>query len=426
MNALPVEPAVAGPARTALSKRGTPPVLGFLIGVVYGVLLTGFLFITGVLDVSASSYDARVMLLQAVPRVAKDMVPWLMIWWFVTPAVQRIPFLQPWLALCSSAALGAILVPRILGIGDLSFTQLGAMFLFGLVLTLPVVRAKDVWLPTAFFIGLHIVTVSVMGMPFGSLGQGVFTSRLIGDELITGGALGPVFGFAGILGQLWLAASLLRHQRLLFAAAPSRFQPRNEGLRQMAIGLTLAAAAATILFVLSIVTGQSRIGGIQITATAISNSLTTALPVAVSIVVLSCLALGTLAFALVGRGWVAAVIATAISVLLHLQVPGTNINSAVGFAALTLAATLAFANTGRLWMPIGILFGWLLFEGPVYGFPTNLYQLGRPWFEQTITAFPIFGGNLGPATAVFATAAKVLLVVSVILVTRTEKAESGA
>lgn len=408
-----------------LSKRGAPPVLGFLIGIVCGALLTGFLFITGVLHVSASTYDARVMLLQAVPRVAKDLVPWLIIWWFVTPAVQRIPFAQPWLALVASASLGVVLAPHMLHLDALSSTQLGAMFLFGLVLTLPVVRAKDVWLSTAFFIGLHIVTVSIMGMPFGGFGQGIFTSRLFGDELITGGELGPVFGFAGMLGQLWLAGSLLQNQRLLFSAAPARFQPRGAGLRQMAIGLTLASAAVTIMFLLTVGTAQSRIAGVDISITAITDSLTTALPVAVSIAVLSCLALVSLAYFVVGRGWMAAVIATAISVLLHLQAPGSTTYSAAGFGALTLAAAIAFSSTGRLWMPIGILFGWLLVEGPIFGFPTNLFQVGQPWFQQQSTAYPIFGGSIGPAVVVFGVAAKLLLVAAVVFVTRSEKVEGA-
>ena len=404
-----------------LSKRATPLVLGFLIGALFATLLALYLFITGILDVTASTYGVRAMLIQAVPRVAKDLVPWLIIWWFVTPAVQRIPFGRPWLALLSSAALGVVLVPRILNIVGLTSTELAALFLFGLILTLPVVRAKEVWLSTAFFIGVHFVNVSIMGMPFGGLGHGVFSSRLVGDTLITGGQLGPVFGFAGVLGQLWLAGSLLRHQRLLFAAAPTRFQPRGEGLRQLAIGLLLAAAGVSLLFVISLVTGQSSVGGLELSASAITNSLTTALPVAIAVAALSCLALVTIADRVVHRPWLAAILATAVAVVIHRQSPGTSAHSAAEFGALTLAATLAFANTHRLWMSIGLLYGWLLCEGPVFGFPTNEFQIGEPWFRQELTASAIFGGSLGPTASLLSTGVRLLLVIAVIFVTRSEK-----
>jgi hypothetical protein len=336
-----------------LWKRGTSP-FGALAGVLFGVLLTAYLFITGILDVTRSGYPVASLAAQALARAAKDLVPWLLIWLFVTPAIQRIRFGRPWIALVVSAALGVLLVPRMLALENLSSIQLGAIFLFGLVLTLPVVRAKDVWLPAAFFLAMHIVTVTIMGMPFGSLGEGMFASRLHGDELMTGGALGPVFGFAGMLGQLWLAFSALRHQHLLFAGASRRVASRREGLRQLAIGVMLGAAAAAVLFVLTLVSGQSRIAGVEISFAAISNSLTTALPVAIASVILSCAILAALAYAVISRGWIAAIVATSIVIALHLQTPGTNLYTAAGTGALTLAATLGFAATGRLWRPIGL------------------------------------------------------------------------
>lgn len=411
---------------TTLSKRATPLVLGFVVGALFGGLLAAYLFITGVLDLTASGFDTRSILTQALPRVARDLVPWLLIWWFVTPALRRIPFAQPWLALLASAAIGVALVPALMGLEHLSSAQFGALFLFGLVLALPVVRAKEIWLPTAFFIGLHVVTVTVMGMPFGGLGEGILSARLIGDDLLTGGQLGPVFGFAGILGQLWIAASILRHQRWLFAAAPARLEPRAEGLRQMAIGLMLASAAVAVMFVLTIGSGHSRIAGVDISIGAITNSLTTALPVALAMAVLSCLILVTAVHALVSRGWIAAVIATVITVVVHLQANGTNAHTAAGVAALTLAATLAFARTGRLWMPIGILYGWLLFEGPVFGFPTNGFPIGHPWFQQQVIDYTVFsGGIIGPAASAFATGAKCLLAAAVFFVTRSDKSKGA-
>jgi hypothetical protein len=197
---------------------------------------------------------------------------------------------------------------------------------------------------------------------------------------------------------------------------------RREGLRQLAIGLTLAAAAAAVLFVVTLVSGQSRIAGLEISLSAISNSLTTALPVAIASVILSCVILVSLVRAVVRRGWIAAVIATAIVIALHLQTPGTNAYTAAGHGALTLAATLAFAATGRLWLPIGLSYGWLLFEGPVFGFPTNGFPIGHPWFQQQVIEYTTLGGGIiGPAASVFATSAKCLLVIAVVVVSRSER-----
>lgn len=409
-------------------KRVASPALGVLAGVLFGGLLTGYLFLTGILDVTSSGYGAQAMLVQALPRAAKALVPWLLIWLFLTPAIQRIPIplAQPWLALLASAASAVVLVPRMLAIDGLSSVQLGALFLFGLILAVPVVRAKDVWLPAAFFIGVHIVTVSIMGMPFGSIGEGIFAARLHGDELMTGGQLGPVFGFAGVLGQLWLAGSMLQHQRLLFAGAIARVRPRAEGLRQLGIGLCLASAAVAVMFVLTIGTGQSRIAGVEISLTAISDSLTTALPVALASAILSCFVLVTLAVAILRRGWIAAIIATAVTVAIHLQSPGTSVHTAAGVGALTLAMTLAFAHTGRLWLPVGLAYGWLLFEGPIFGFPTNGFPIGHPWFQQQVLEYTTLGGGvIGPAASVFATAGKILLVIAVIFITRSEKTKGA-
>lgn len=401
-------------------KRGlTPYLLGTLAGLVFGLVLTGYLFITGILDVTSSGYSTWGIVVQALPRAAKDLVPWLLIWLFVTPAVQRIPFGRPWLALVVTATLAVFLVPEMLAIDDLGAMQLGALALFALIFTLPVVRARDVGMVAAFFVAMHVVTVSIIGMPFGQMGVGLFSARLHGDALMTGGPLGPVFGFAGMLGQLWLAAATLQHQRLLFGGAPARLRPRGAALRQLGLGLLLSAAGAAIMFALTIGTGQSRIESFTPSLTALSSALTTALPVAIASAVLTCFVLVTLAFAVVRRGWLAAIIATTVAVAVYLQVPGHTAATAPGVAALTLAMTLAFAGTGRLWMPIGLSFGWLLAEGPIFGFPTNGFPIGHPWVEQMQMQYSVFaGGIIGPAASVFATAAKCLLVVAVLLVLR--------
>ena len=142
--------------------------------------------------------------------------------------------------------------------------------------------------------------------------------------------------------------------------------------------------------------------------------------------ILSCVIFMTPAFALVRRGWIAALIASALVVWVHLQSPGTSAHTAAGAGALALAMTLAYAKTGRLWLPVGLSYGWLLFEGPVFGFPTNGFPIGHPWFRQQVLTYTTLGGGvIGPAASVFATAAKCLLVAAVIAVTRSKQSKGA-
>jgi hypothetical protein len=370
------------------------------------------------LDVTSSGYAVGPMLGQALTRALRDLVPWLLIWLFVTPALQRLPWAQPWLALLASAAFAIALVPLMLGIEHLTGLQLGAMFLFAVALGLPVVRANDVWLVSMFFIGMHIVTVTVMGMPFGRIGEGIFAARLRGDALVTGGQMGPVFGFAGMLGQVWLASTVLTHQRLLFSGARARIEPRGAALRQLAIGGVLSAIGVTIFFGLTIATGHSVVQAVQPSAVTLSESLRSALPAAITLVIWPCL-IAALVLPAVGRRWLAAIIATAVMVAIDAWSPGGNAFTMTSRGAMTLAVSLAFANTGRLWMPVGLAFAWLVCEGPIFGFPTNGFPIRHPWVQQEIRQYSLMsGGVIGPAASAFAIAAKSLVVLAVAFVTR--------
>lgn len=396
-------------------KRGQSPFVGFLAGVVFGVMLTGYLFLTGMLDITASGYSTSAMLVQALPRALRDLMPWLLVWLFVTPALQRIPFARPWLALFVSAGFAVVFVPVLIGPSDPTPLQLGAVFLFSLVIGLPIVRANDVWMSATFFVGLHFVTVTLMGMPFGRLGEGVFAARLHGDALVTGGLLGPVFGFIGMLGQLSIASSVLQNQRVLFARASvgRRTLPRRSALRHLAFGLAVSTVGATLFFVLTIATGHSIISRFDPSIAAITSSLTTALPAAIASVIWPCL-IAAMVFVVFGRGWPAALVATSIMVLIDYQAPVGNAFTAASDGAMTLAITLAFARTRRLWMPIGLTFGWLLCEGPIFGFPTNGFPVRHPWFQQEVLRYSsMSGGVIGPAASVFAIGAKCFVVIVV-------------
>jgi hypothetical protein len=208
---------------------------------------------------------------------------------------------------------------------------------------------------------------------------------------------------------VWIGATVLKHQHLLFGGARSRIEPRGRGLTQLAMGVSFGSAAATLMFLASLAVGLIRITYAQPSVETLTASLTTALPVAIASAVLTCLLPITIASRVVSRPWIVAVLATAVAIAAHLALPGTTPLTAAGAGALALGMALAFANTGRLWMPIGLAFGWLVTEGPIFGFPTNGFPIGHPWFSQQVMQYTTLGGGvIGPAASVLATGAKLV------------------
>jgi hypothetical protein len=402
--------------REIWARAGLPLAFGALLALV----LVGFLFITGLADFHASGYGTGPVLAQALRQACRVLVPFLLLWLFITPALQRVPVAQPWLALVGSAATAVWLVPATLGLAGIDAMSLAALFLFTLVLTLPVVRAHDVWLPALFLIAAHVVIASIFGLPFAGNSTGVLSTALSGDALVTGGRMGPAFGFVGMLGMVWVGWSLLQHQSLLFAGAPSRTRPRELGLLDLAVGLAMAGAAVALVWAGSLAAEQIRVGEVNVSLAPLATSLTTILPDALALVIWTCAVITALAWMATGRGLVASFIATDVVAALHfLLTPGANLYSTAGVFAMTLAVTLAFARTGRLWLPVGIAFGWALFEGPIFGFPTPGLAAREPWFSQEILQYSAMtGGVLGPAASVAATAAKALLAAGVLFWTR--------
>ena len=396
--------------------------LGAGAGAVFGVLLAVFLALTGALSVSPGTLPAARVLAESLTRACVQLVPWLLLWLIVLPALLRVPIAQPWLALLIYTGLAVVLVPRAIDVdvATVSSTQLFAVGLFALVTGLPIIRAADVWLSASFLVALHIVTVSLAGLPFGGTpGLGVFDSRLSGDVLLTGGRLGPVFGMFGMLGLLWLAGAMLQHQRLIFAGAERRMPSRRDALADFGLGITLSAAAAALMFMAMLVTRQSRIAALLPSISAISSSLSTSLPSAVASQFLYSYVLVSAIVLVVRRGWIAVLLTTAVAMGDHLMAPGTSAFTAAGLGAMTLACGAAFVTTGRLWMPIALSFGWMLCEGPIFGFASGGMVAQQSWFRQDILQYTVWsGGVLGPDASVFGIVAKLLLAGAVVAVAR--------
>ena len=397
--------------------------LGAGVGAVFGAVLTAFLALTGALSIAPASMPAARVLAESLAHACQQLVPWLLLWLIVLPALLRVRFAQPWLALVLYTALAIVLIPRAIDVTIESTSQLVAVGIFALVTGLPIVRANDVWLPASFLVALHIVTVSVAGMPFGSsAGYGVFDSRLTGDVLLTGDRMGPVFGIFGMLGLAWLAGAMLQHQRMVFAGTERLWRSRRDALTDFAFGLAIAAAAVSVMFMAMLVTQQSRVAGVTPSISALSASLTTSLPAAVAMQCLYSYVLVSVLMLLVRRGWIAVLLATAVAISDHLMAPGTTMFTAAGAGALTLAGGVAFVATGRLWMPIALIYGWRLFEGPVFGFASGGMVTAQSWFRQDILQYTALSGGVhGPDASVFGLVAKLLMAGAVIAFARKEQ-----
>jgi uncharacterized protein len=72
----------------------------------------------------------------------------------------------------------------------------------------------------------------------------------------------------------------------------------------------------------------------------------------------------------VGGGWGIVVSALAFG-LAHVNNPGRGWAPLIGITLAGLAFGLTYVRTGSLWLLIGLHFGWDLFEGLVFGFPTS-------------------------------------------------------
>ena len=386
-------------------------VLGAGAGAVFGVVLAAFLLLTSALSASPGAMPAARVLAESLSKACEQLVPWLLLWLIVLPALLRLPFGQPWLALVVYTALAVVLVPRMIDVAELSSSQLVAIGVFALVTGLPVVRAADVWLSAAFVGAVHIVTVSIVGLPFGgSGGYGVFDSRLTGDVLLTGGRMGPVFGVFGMLGFAWIAATLLKHQKTIFAGAGHVPRLRRDALGDFGFGLALSAACVSLVFIAILLTRQARIDGFEPAVSALSASAGAMLGAAVARNVLFGYVLTSIIVLVVRRGWIAVLIATSVVMGLHLTAPGTNAFTAASAGALALAAGAAFIATGRLWMPVALTFGWMLFEGPIFGFASGGITAHQSWFRQEILQYTTWsGGVLGPDASVLGIIAKLMM-----------------
>jgi hypothetical protein len=115
------------------------------------------------------------------------------------------------------------------------------------------------------------------------------------------------------------------------------------------------------------------------------------------------------------------ILSSAIFGLLHLMNPNATLISAVGIFLAGLIFALGYLRTGQLWLPIGMHFGWNLFEGSVFGFPVSgleVYKL----IQIQITGPEIWtGGKFGPEAGLVIVPVLAIGAITILLFTRNRK-----
>lgn len=102
----------------------------------------------------------------------------------------------------------------------------------------------------------------------------------------------------------------------------------------------------------------------------------------------------------------------------HLANPGSGLAPLVGVFVAGLLLATAYLVTLRLWLPIGLHWGWNFFQGAVYGFPvsgvetTALLRL-RPSGHPLLT-----GGTFGPEASVVGVLVELLGITALLLAAR--------
>lgn len=115
-------------------------------------------------------------------------------------------------------------------------------------------------------------------------------------------------------------------------------------------------------------------------------------------------------------------ISSAIFALLHAYNPGASILSTLGILVAGYFLALGWIRTGRLWLPIGLHFGWNFFQGTIFGFPVSGTG-GFHLIQQSVHGpAAVTGGAFGPEAGLTGLMAMVL---GAVLVWRYTRSRTG-
>jgi membrane protease YdiL (CAAX protease family) len=102
----------------------------------------------------------------------------------------------------------------------------------------------------------------------------------------------------------------------------------------------------------------------------------------------------------------------------HAGNPNVTWVALLGLVGAGLLLAWAYLRTGRLWLAMGIHFGWNFFEGPVFGFPVSGVET-MPLLEITVSGPALWtGGQFGPEAGLVLLPALALSALAIGLATR--------
>lgn len=115
-----------------------------------------------------------------------------------------------------------------------------------------------------------------------------------------------------------------------------------------------------------------------------------------------------------GRAAVAIALSALAFGLIHLSNPGASVLSVTGNALGGAMYGIAFVLTRRLWLPVGLHFGWNFIQGPVLGFPVS--GIGEGGLIHPVDLGPdwLTGGHYGPEAGLVGIASRFVIVAAVI------------
>lgn len=172
-------------------------------------------------------------------------------------------------------------------------------------------------------------------------------------------------------------------------------------LRELSFGVLLGLVLTGLVFLISLaldwtdITGSlfsssaGRIAGVVVQTLIVMSAIAVAEEVAVRGYLLQTLRRG--------YGAVSAIVVSSLLFgLLHLMNPGAGLSAFWGTLAAGVVLGYSYLATERLWLPIGLHFGWNFALGPIFGFPVSGIEMpGWVMLDSPGPALWI-GGRFGP------------------------------
>ena len=261
------------------------------------------------------------------------------------------------------------------------------------------------WTIAFMLLGLSVsssVMVLVALARYGSVVDGLHRISTPGPEQILVAGISQLLGFS-------FATWLIGFRVLRLDRADLRLAPPRIGLKGLAIGLTVGAAAAGVALLGSVLLARSHwtpdTGGVSDYIIQVVKTVAVLAPAALSEeIMVRCLPLVLVAAAL-GRGAALLLIAGLVFALFHSLNPGVTPLGIGNIALAGIFLGLAFYAPGGLWTAFGAHLGWnstlAALDAPVSGLPFAIplfdYSAGEPaWLS---------GGRFGPEGGLMGTLA---------------------